>query len=197
MLERLPADALGLVFEPGRSMAGTLRERLATDPRLEVVEAACGDMAGQIAFHEGHECAETSGLVPEFTAEQGIKVTYPVRITRVDNEVEARGWPSIDFLKIDAEGWDLACLRGADRLFAAGKVQAVQFEYGPGWVYAGSTLAAAIRFLRNHQYTLYLLQPDCLVSYDYHRYGEHFSYSNFVAIAPNASGHVRQLKKGT
>jgi FkbM family methyltransferase len=41
----------------------------------------------------------------------------PVRITSLDNESAARGWPSPDFVKIDAEGEEERILAGGRNFF--------------------------------------------------------------------------------
>ena len=38
--------------------------------------------------------------------------------------------PSIDFLKLDVEGHELAALKGGKKMFEEGKVKIVQFEFG-------------------------------------------------------------------
>lgn len=191
LIDQYKSTSTGLIFEPGRSMVPLLRSKFGSNPRLEVIEAACGDSHGELLFYEGPGQSEMSSLVPEFTADQGIQSSYPVKLTRVDDEVQSRQWPSIDLLKIDAEGWDLACLRGADRLLSTGNAFVVQFEYGPGWAFAGATLAAALRYLKSHHYTTYLLRSDRLDLYDYDILGEHYCYSNFVAVSPLAPGSFK------
>ena len=47
-----------------------------------------------------------------------------------DRYCEERGIETIDLLKIDVEGFEDRVLRGFSRMLGAGKVTAVQFEYG-------------------------------------------------------------------
>ena len=56
-----------------------------------------------------------------------------VPVTTVDNELSARGWQDVDFLKIDTEGYDLNVLLGASDLLARKGVKVVQFEYNATW----------------------------------------------------------------
>jgi FkbM family methyltransferase len=60
----------------------------------------------------------------------------------------------IDYLKIDAEGAEAEILAGASGLFAAGAVDALQFEYGGTFADAGATLAGAFAFLAFRDYVL-------------------------------------------
>jgi FkbM family methyltransferase len=185
-LPRLHANAAGLVFEPGRRMAAELRANLARFPQATVVDAACGDADGELMFYEGRVEDQMSGLVPAHTAATGITDSYPVRVIRLDDELDARGWAEVDFLKIDAEGYDLNVLRGADRLLAAQRVKVIQFEYSSGWPHAGATLAAAMGYLAGRGYRTFLLRPDGLAPVRYEYLGDHFQYANYVAVADRA-----------
>ncbi len=89
-------------------------------------------------------------------------------------------------MKIDAEGYDFPCLRGAEGLLRTGRIRVIQFEYGYAWPHAGSTLAAALRFLNDLGYNVYLLRPNGLAAVDYDRFGEHFLFANYVAVARDA-----------
>jgi hypothetical protein len=49
---------------------------------------------------------------------------------RLDDYADAHNVASVDLLKMDIEGHELFALRGATRLFDAGRVKALTFEFG-------------------------------------------------------------------
>ncbi|MEI8105098.1 MAG: FkbM family methyltransferase [Actinomycetes bacterium] len=181
-------DAQILMFEPQPEYAARLRERFGS--RTEVVEAALGDRPGYATLFGGDVPTHAS-LVDEVGTAIG-----QVVVSTLDIEAEKRDWSNIDFVKIDSEGFDLHVLRGASGLLAGQRIGIVQFEYNRQWMHAGSTLTAARAFLAQHGYDVYLVRYDGLYEFDYKRFGEFFTYSNFVAISPQASSWIDHLRRG-
>jgi len=172
----------GLLFDPGLSAANILRERFRENPTIEVIEAAVSDALGEATFYEERDAGETSSLVANFS--QVNATQRRVRLTTVDCEILSRNLTYVDMLKIDAEGYDLRVLRGAEKSLSDHRIGIVQFEYNRPWAEAGSTLGSALTFLRDLDYQVFLLKRSGLYTLEYGRYGEFFSYSNFVAAAP-------------
>jgi len=69
----------------------------------------------------------------------------------------------------------------------------IQFEYNSPWAQAGSTLAATRTFLEDYGYKLFLLRTTRLHPFNYARYGEFYSYSNFIAVSPEKLPIVNSL----
>jgi hypothetical protein len=156
------------------------------------VEAALSDTVGEGMFFQEPEAGTHSSLVPMFArtgAEQRL-----VALTTVDVEVQKRSIAWLDFLKIDCEGYDLHVIHGAREVLSQQRVGIVQFEYNAPWAEAGSTLAAALRFLSDCNYDVYLLKSSGLYRFRYDRYGEFMDYANFVAVR---SGTAGSLVRGT
>ena len=170
----------GLLFEPAVPAAMKLRERFGQSSSLEIVEAAVADAEGELPFYEGS--GRTSSLIREFSTESAVAKLIPTRT--LDAEVERRNWPSVDFLKIDAEGYDFLVLGGATTLLSEQRIAFIQFEYNSPWALAGCTLAKALAFMETFDYETFLLKPKALVRFPYSRIGEFSSYSNFVAVSP-------------
>ena len=141
-------------------------------------------------FFEEEGAGETSSLV------EGASITgkaREVQITTVDAEVERRGWPSVDFLKIDAEGYDFRVLEGARRLFENRKVSYGQFEYNAPWRLCGTTLTYAIRWLHNLGYECFLIKADGLHTPNVEAYREYYLYSNYAIIRNDLVEGVLQI----
>ena len=157
--------------------------------RLTVVHAAVSDAVGEATFFEQPDAGEWSSL-SALHSRQAVALQVP-QIT-LDGLIQDSGWRDIDLLKVDAEGWDLRCLLGAEKALAAQSIAIIQFEYNAPWVDAGCTLKAAIDYLEGHGYIVAALRPDGLMSYDYGRFGEFFQYSNFVAFTAAASAWLQR-----
>lgn len=168
-----------LLFEPSLSALGHLRARFSSRPEVEIIEAAAGSAQGFLTFFEESDAGETSSLVAGFSHDAN---TRQVKVTTVDAEIERRGWASVDFLKIDAEGFDFYVLQGTQNLFANGKVRYGQFEYNSPWRIAGSTLTRAIQWLRDLGYQCFVIKSGELRIPDPARYREYYLYSNYAII---------------
>jgi hypothetical protein len=120
-------------------------------------------------------------------------VEQRVTVVTVDAELDRLGRGRIDFLKIDAEGFDLHVLRGAADALERQAIGVIQFEYNEPWLQAGSTLHAALALLSGHDYETFLLKASGLHPYDMPTYGELFAYSNFVAFAPGRSAAFAEM----
>jgi len=98
-------------YEPG-SAPRTMLERSRTHNRadnLHIVPAAVSDSPreGQLVL----------GVSSELNSLQGSGPGEPVRITSLDMEEGARGWDTVDFIKIDAEGEEERILAGGKSFF--------------------------------------------------------------------------------
>lgn len=189
-----PEHAQGLLFEPDSRVLPKLRARFSENPRVRILPLAVSNVAGVAVFHEEPDNRQGSSLTaaghPEGT------LATRVSVTTLDDEVERCGWERVDVVKIDAEGYDFHVLLGARRLLRARRVGVVQFEYSPGWAWAGSTLAAALAFLRSAGYHVYLLKDRSLYELDYPKWEEYGRYSNYVAVSPETSLLLAPLVKG-
>jgi FkbM family methyltransferase len=188
-----PTPALGLLFDPSEVAAAALSTRFGAFSSLSILPFGVSDRRGEATFFEEPEAGERSSFV-KGTSNQG----RPKQrlLTTIDAELSARDVTSLNFLKIDVEGYDLHVLRGAREYLARRAIGFVQFEYNVEWALAGSTLAAALDLLSSYGYEVFLLRSDGLWRFDYPQYGEFFNYSNFVAVAPEESKRIQGYVRG-
>lgn len=181
----MPPGGRGLLFEPSLSAQQALRERFYRDERIEIVPMAVSDTSGTAIFFEEPDSGETSSLVPHQSRVGAQPRT--VSTTTLDRETSERGWEKIDFLKIDAEGYDFRVLQGARQLLSSQNIGGLQFEYNASWALAGSTLARALGDLHDFGYQTFLLKSEGLYRFghrEYEKYRDFFGYANFVAFSP-------------
>ncbi len=105
-------DGRVFAYEPGGEACTLLEQSRDANGfgNLEVLRLALSD-----AEREGHLGFADSS---ELRALGGDGGGEPVRITSLDLENAARGWPAVDFIKIDAEGEEERIVAGAKDFFA-------------------------------------------------------------------------------
>ena len=181
-LKSAPSSVKGILFEPSSHTLKVLRTNLEHLNNLEIVEQALGDSEGIVTFFDELGMGESSSVIKKASLANAVKTV--VSATTLDSALKCRSWDSVDFLKIDAEGYDFQVIKGAHELLRQKKIGVLQFEYGPGWKHCGATLSAAVDFLESFGYRVFLLNKKALLRYNPDFYGEYFAYSNYVAISP-------------
>jgi FkbM family methyltransferase len=112
-----------VAFEPRSEAARNLAARY---PSVEVREAAASDRSGTTEFTVVRNIPELSSVsTPTWPHDVLDTEVRTVTTEKLDDVIAHR----VDFLKIDVEGAELACLRGARRLIGACKPTIV-FEHG-------------------------------------------------------------------
>jgi len=184
-----------LLLEPSEEAASLLTRRFAASTPISIVRAAAGEASQEVVFYEEPGAGETSSIVLGASDSRGRAKT--VQMTTVDAEVEQLGWPSVDYFKIDAEGYDFYVLKGASKLLSAKRVALGQFEYGDAWRLSGSTLTFAIRWLADFGYECFLLKGSGLYTPRPEEYGEYFGYSNYVFCNSDSKSLIGSLLRGS
>jgi FkbM family methyltransferase len=131
-------------FEPDSLAFARLTEALA-GTAASLSRTALSDRQGTSLFHVVAPAAGTNSLYPV----TGTNQTAPEKVDTVtlDSYAEQSGVARFALVKIDAEGHDLAILRGARALFADHRITVAQFEYNHRWVLARFFLRDAFEIL--------------------------------------------------
>lgn len=193
--QKAGSEFYAIAYEPSQSAFVKLSERFGGNGRIMLKNCAAADRDGQVEFFEEYDAGKGSSIVSQFASAGGFKRTVPM--VRLDDEIAALGWERVDFLKIDAEGYDMRVMAGAKDLFEQQRIGAVQFEYNRAWQLAGDTLYSAMQFLRHFGYEVYVLKREGLYTLNYALYEEYFEYSNFVALSPRFAELEAQAFRGT
>lgn len=195
--------ACRVVFDVGASTGTWTRHALAAAPGAEIhcfepLPDAFRTLQAQ-GFPERVVCnpvglSEAAGEAEIFTVAAslydnrppGVETDAPterVRLTTLDAYCADRGIDRIDLLKIDAEGHDLAILRGGARLLREERIRRIQFEYGPFNIPARVLLRDVFAFFAPLPYTIYHILPRGLVEVpEYDLRLENFVYKNFAVL---------------
>jgi FkbM family methyltransferase len=167
-------------FEPMRHSFARLRERAWAD-RVACNPVALSDREGEGVMHRGSTSLHPRGISPDTPAADGPAET--VLLTTLAAYCAAHAVEQIDLLKIDAEGHDLAVLRGGEAMVRAGRIRRIQFEYGPWNIYARVLLRDVYAFFHGLPYVIHQVTPRGLVPHPaYPQHLENFQLKNFVAL---------------
>ena len=111
-------------------------------------------------------------------------VEHTVEIQTLDQWAASASINSIDFLKIDTEGYEFEVLKGAKELLEAGRINVIQFEFGTTHCFSRRFIHDFIELLPDH--ILFRLFPRGLLRLDLPTLEtEIFAFQNIVAIPAN------------
>lgn len=173
-------------FEPIPAVFNTLQKNVASHA-VKFFNMAFSNTQGIQEFQYYVNHSVLSGLF-----ERPILLTHvhetpqiiQVTTDTLDNFCNAHAVESIDFLKIDTEGAELAILQGSMELLQNQRVQYIQFEYGGCYFDARTTLQEAYRILTACNYDVYRIVPNGLIHITQWRDAlENYRYSNYFAVA--------------
>ena len=169
-------------FEPVADTFHALRTRFAAEPKVECVNAALSDQPGRCEIRVTGTLSG-SNSVYAMPGETGVRVESIAAISG-DAFLTERGVRSVDFLKIDVEGHEVAVLRGFQQTIAERRIRFIQWEYNKTWIPAHVSLRDVFSLLEPAGYCLCKLRPRGLLWYPrYDRTLDNFCYSNWVAVA--------------
>jgi len=121
-------------FEPHPAMFEALRQGLGGLDRVVLNHAALGDRVGSALLHQtSHaESASLLALNPESWWGQALDIrpqgTTEVALDTIDHYCAERAITTIDFLKLDVQGFEPECLRGAHRMLSERRIGVIQAE---------------------------------------------------------------------
>lgn len=151
-------------FEPLVSAFSQLYYRFGRDPRVRLNNLALSDHAGVGTLNRG-SYAETASLLP-FSETSWWKQAQNIvgegevatALDTVDRYAAGNDIKTVDLLKLDVQGAEPECLRGAQTLLAAGGIRVVQAEVIVHGLYARAGSVGAIEnLLAPHGFRLYTL----------------------------------------
>ena len=119
-------------FEPSAETAAKAIANLSG--RATVHHLALSDRIGEATLQIVHAGAGSNSMVPFTDRSRRMGQTENITLSTVDVFAEANDIEHITLLKIDAEGHDLAVIRGARSMLQGHRVELVQFEYNHRWI---------------------------------------------------------------
>ncbi len=178
-------------FEPIPQIYTRLKN-LESHENIRTFNVALGAKTGKAKFFTYEKGHELSSVYPYAHQEKPSEVF--VEIVSGDDFMEANHIDRIDLLKVDAEGHDLAVLRGFDRALTAGKIGAVQFEYGRINIVSKALLHDFHEYLGGYGYQVGKIYPKSVSFKKYDFSMEDFIGPNFLAIPEKNLSLIEALR---
>ncbi|MBI3517054.1 MAG: FkbM family methyltransferase [Proteobacteria bacterium] len=151
-------------FEPQRAAFETMKRRIGGLERVYLNQIALGEQVGSAQLHVTTH-AESSSLLPlnaDSWWAQALDIrqsgTETVAVDTIDRYCAERAIAAIDFLKLDVQGFEPECLRGAARMLAERRIGVIQAEIVYHRIYQRATRFTDIETLLDpYGYRLYTL----------------------------------------
>lgn len=182
-------------YEPVPSTFSRL-EAVVSDDRAVLINKALSESSGEVTINSVKDNPYLSSMHDVSFYEDGHDVeSIVIQATTGDEELLLHGITHVHFVKVDAEGHDLAVIKGFSRSIFSGCIDVFQFEYNQLTLSAGCTLRDFYNLL-SENYVICRLLPSGLEACGYHSSMDTFSQSNWVAVrkailAPSAVGLLR------
>lgn len=135
------------------------------------------DLSGHNSFYDMKEIGYT-------------ELTHPIKLVtkRLDTLLLDLEIQTVDFLKIDVEGFEMNVLKGLDIFLKRGDIKLIQLEYGHA-ARAGRILLKDIcEYLETFEYAGYIVMPNGLLKIEYNPFIENkYSMINLCFIHASAN----------
>jgi FkbM family methyltransferase len=125
MISKILGEAKIFAFELSPITFSRLQDNVRHDTKIILVDAGLSNTEAEVAFHHVDENPSLSGLGSRpYSVESRVLKS---RVIRGDVYAKHAGIESIDFVKIDVEGFEIEVIEGLSGILDS--VQIVQFEY--------------------------------------------------------------------
>ncbi len=116
-------------FEPNAEIFPRLSKNVADLPRVTAINAALGAEEATANLKITGASVNASFLEYERTGgTDAVRKEIPVEVRTIDGFVEKEKIERVHLLKTDTQGYDAHVLKGAERMFRAGRIRAVYVE---------------------------------------------------------------------
>lgn len=185
ILKKIDRDYSIYSFEPNPQLAQILGERFYENENINVIDCGLGSANKSSVLNiPGQSHSMSSFYLRDIDKFKGSSLQkIQVNIQSLDNFVKKNSIQQIDLLKIDVEGYELECLKGAIHSIDSKIIRIIQFEFG------GTMIDAKIHFKNFYDYfncrgyLIGRLLKKSIHWYDtYDEIYEQFSYANYIAM---------------
>jgi FkbM family methyltransferase len=168
------------LFEPAPALQETLGRRFSGRP-VTINALALSDRSGtaQLEFHPA--TTQVSTLHHDAGVFRDPSELIEVGLRTGDEYCASAGVSAIDFLKIDAEGHDLAVLKGFTGMIEGNRVHMIQFEHNEMAI-ASRTLLRDFYDLIGAKFRIGKIMPTNVDNSPYTYEQERFYFANYLAV---------------
>lgn len=185
LLKNIPSPNLHVwCFEPSANTFKALQQAHGSKINVSLINIGFSNQNAELPLYTDRDGSDIASLYPlerAFGTTEKLNAAETVSIKTIDDFLHENDIPYIDFLKLDIEGNELNALYGAKQAIAAGKIKAIQFEFGTCNI-DSRTFFRDFWNLLSPQYNIYRIVRDGLVKITaYIEYEEVFQTTNYYA----------------
>lgn len=111
------------LFEPSEKTFQKLKENIPPEEQHKHHCLGLGDSNGELDIYYDYETQGSASLI-----KGEAKYSEKIRIETLDFFCSKNGIETIDFLKMDIQGYEFQVLKGAKKMLQNGKIHRIQFE---------------------------------------------------------------------
>ena len=152
---RVRSESNIIAFDPSLSAQKNYESQYGGDGRVSFENLALSSNSGKMEFFDYENMCNSLARRKETMAAKA--TVYVVPVNTLDSYCEERAIPHINFIKIDAEGFDLHVLEGAHRLLTDQAIDILTFEFASGWASSKRYLWEAVELFQGLPYKLFHL----------------------------------------
>lgn len=175
-------------FEPSLAAFARLKTELSA-PGVHLNNMGVGEAPGTLDLFIYGDSAEVNSLYKRRGVDMEPLRTQQVQMTTLDAYTAQRGIERIDYVKVDVEGHDLAVLKGGRGLIHSGRIDFLQFEYGPCYSDSRTLLRDVWDFVddNSNDYEFFKILPRRLQKIaKYEQRLENLQLSNYIIVHQRA-----------
>jgi len=182
------------IFEPTKSCFSILNEKFGTNKSIILNNFGLSNVNTMTYIYYDKENSGLASLYRRNLKAYNIRLdkSEVVDLKRVEDYINERNIPRIDFLKIDIEGHELFAFKGFGPYLSSKFITAIQFEYGGANLDSHTSLMEIYTLLEGQGFEIFKIKPKYLERRKYHPYMENYFYSNYIAISKNILGELNR-----
>jgi FkbM family methyltransferase len=169
-----------VLFEPNPDNYIFLRNKYFKSNNIEIFNCLVSNNDESIDYyqlkHQDPSVMGMSGCVSRNIYKDYLYNILQIKSVKLDTIFKNQ---TIDYLKIDTEGFELEVMKGCSNLLLNQNIKFIQFEYGGTYKDNDITLNNVINFLSKYKYYIYNLKENRL--HILKSYVDDFKYDNFLA----------------
>jgi FkbM family methyltransferase len=173
------------VFEPSASHFDILQNRMTGRTDVTLNKCALGRARAELPLYKDSDVSGLASLTQRRLDHIGIAMAKveQVQVKTLDDVCDELGVTHIDLLKIDVEGHEMDVLRGSVRMFAANRIDCVQFEFGGCNLDTKTSLQDFFYFFEPFGFNISIVQPSGHIQPlgRYDEFFEHYRTTNYLA----------------
>jgi len=173
------------VFEPTQSCFSILKNKFSNNSHVHLNNVGVSDSTATTEIFYDAEKSGFASLYQRDLSSVNVQMNNheTISLIRLEDYLSKKNIGTIDFLKIDIEGHELAAFHGMGKYLSGDRIKAIQFEYGGANLDSGTTLRELYQTLETAGFMLAKIMKNGIEVRPYSLRMENYQYANYVAFS--------------